>query len=108
MTSEVPPVEGSQNDDHRTWRLEGDPAKVTLGPPIYPGTCLYVVPVTGALRLEAEAERLRAENERLCEALESIRKPTEWRGCLDPETWIALAQNTASLALGGSQAKGGE
>lgn len=49
--------------DERTWRLEGDPARVYQGPPIFPGTTVPVVPFSEVVRLgeqfqvAVEAER---------------------------------------------------
>lgn len=114
MTSEVPPVEGSQRTT-----IERDECPVH-GPDFgivsvvqgveYCGRCRIPAStlVTVEYVLASELERLRAEVEQLREALEEIVDDLSVPN--RPPGWAAHALQVAqeSLALGGSQAKGSE
>lgn len=95
-----------QPRDTRLWTLEGDPAKVHLGPALFPGTMVRVIPVVEAEqrvqavkehtdKIDAALTQKRAEADKLRAALEDLvdrqhdyptdvsRRAPEWAAAFD-------------------------
>jgi len=84
-----------EREDTRTWRLSGDPVRVDIGPPIFPGCTVDAVPVN-------ELRRVRRQLEGAVVLSDDERKALAWAArhgahALRSEGWADMKRNAEIL-----------